>query len=97
MASKSAWLDEETNLPLIAEQAQRLDSFVQAMADGKVTDDELKTQEARVMKLMQEIEPQLEPKLRDCVTELLCELTAYDLMQSLHMLHQSRPVTKFRG
>jgi hypothetical protein len=97
MASKSSWFDQEANTPLIAEQAQRLDSFIAAMADGKVTDDEVKAQEARVMKLMQEIEPQLEPKLRDRVTELLCELTAYDMMQALNMLEHSRPATKFRG
>jgi hypothetical protein len=95
--AKSAWFDEEANAPLIAEQAQRLDSFVAAMADGRVTDEEVKSQEARVMKLMQEIEPQLDPKLRDRVTELLCELTAYDMMQALNMLEQSRPQTRFRG
>jgi hypothetical protein len=96
-ATKSAWFDEEANAPIIAEEAQRLESFVQAMADGKVTDDEVKAQEARVMKLMKEIEPQLDPKLRDRVTELLCELTAYDMMQALNMLGQSRPATTFRG
>ena len=41
------------------------------MADGKVTDDEVKTQEARVVKLMKEIEPQARPEVaraRDAVT-----------------------------
>jgi hypothetical protein len=97
MPAKSAWFDEQANTPLIAEEAQRLDSFVEAMADGKVTDAELKAQEARVTKLMKEIEPQLDPKLHDRVTELLCELTAYDMMQMLNMLEQSRPTTKFKG
>ena len=36
-----------SNTPLIAEQAQRLDSFLAAMADGKVTDAEVKAQEER--------------------------------------------------
>ena len=31
------------------------------------------------------------------VTELLCELTAYDLMQVLHTMHEARPKTAFRG
>jgi hypothetical protein len=96
-SAKSAWFDEEVNTPLISEQAQRLDSFVEAMADGKVTEEEVKAQEARVMKLMQEIEPQLDPKLRDRITELLCELTAYDIMQMLNMIEHSKPVSKFRG
>jgi len=31
------------------------------------------------------------------VTELLCELTAYDVMQMLHAMQSSRPQTKFKG
>ena len=49
------------------------------------------------MKLLKEIEPQLDAELHDRVTELLCELTAYDMMQMLNMMQQSRPATKFRG
>jgi hypothetical protein len=96
-ASKSAWFDEDANTALISDQAQKLDTFVAAMADGKVTDAELKAQEGRVVKLLKEIEPQLEPKLHARVTELLCELTAYDIMQMVNMMEQSRPATKFRG
>jgi hypothetical protein len=93
----STWVDEETDLPLITERARQLDSFVTAIADGKVTDAEVKAQEARVMKLLRDIEPQLDPKLRDRVTELLCELSAYDMMQVLNIMQHSRPLSKFRG
>jgi hypothetical protein len=95
--AKSTWFDEEANTPLINQEAQRLESFVSAMADGRVTDDELKRQEERVVKLLKEIEPQLEPKLHGRVTELLCELSAYDIMQMLNTMQQSRPASKFRG
>src|SRR5262245_41837180 len=95
--NKSGWFDENSNQALIAEQAQRLDSFVEAVADGKVTDDEVKAQEARVVKLMKEIEPQLGPELHERVTDLLCELTAFDMMQALNLMQQARPVSKFRG
>jgi len=94
---KSTWVDDETDLPLITERARQLDSFLDAIADGKVTDAEVKAQEARVMRLLKEIEPQLEPKTRDRVTELLCELSAYDMMQVLNIMQHSRPLTKFRG
>jgi hypothetical protein len=97
MAAKSNWLDETSNTPVIAEQAKRLDSFLTAMADGKVTDEELKTQEQRLVKLMKEVEPQLDEKLHCRVTELLCELTAYDMMQAFNMMQLSRPKTVFRG
>jgi hypothetical protein len=96
-ATKSTWFDDDANTSLISQEAQRLESFVSAMADGQVTDDELKAQEKRVVKLLKEIEPQLEPKLHAQVTELLCELTAYDIMQLLNTMQHSRPASKFRG
>jgi len=96
-SAKSDWFDEDADTPLIAEGAKRLDSFVAAMADGKVTDAEVKAQEKRVVKLLKEIEPQLDAKLHDRVTDLLCELTAYDMMQMLNMMHEARPASKFRG
>jgi hypothetical protein len=95
--TKTGWFDDSSSTPLIAEQARRLDSFLQAMEDGKVTDEEVKAQEDRVVKLMKEIEPQLDPKLHERVTELLCELTAYDIMQSLNLMQSARPTSKFRG
>lgn len=95
--TKSAWFDEDSSTSVIADHAKRLDSFLQAIADGKVTDEEVKTQEARVVKLMKEIEPQLDGKLHEQVTQLLSEVTAYDMMQSLNMMQNARPVTKFRG
>ena len=94
---KSTWVDEETDLPLITERARQIDSFLDAIADGKVTDAEVKAQEARVIKLMREIEPQLEPEVHERVTELLCELSAYDMMQVLNIMQHSRPASKFRG
>ncbi len=95
--TKSAWFDEASNEPVIAEHAKRLDSFLAAIADGKVTDDEVKSQEERIVKLMKELEPKLGPELHELVTQLLCEVTAYDMMQSLNMMQSARPATKFRG
>ena len=94
---RSSWFDEQTQEPLIAEQAQRLESFLTAMADGRIEEFELKAQEERLVVLMRKIEPQLDAPLHGQVTQLLCELTAYDIMQSLYALQQSRPKTVFRG
>jgi hypothetical protein len=95
--SPTAWFDEATQTPLIADHARRLDSFLSAMADGEVNDDELHAQESRLVKLMKEVEPRLDPALHDKVTQLLCELTAYDIMQAVHIMHEARPKTVFRG
>jgi hypothetical protein len=93
----SAWFDEASHTPIIAEKARRAESFVAAMADGTIDESEIKAQEGRLIQLMQEIEPQLAPGLHDRVTELLCELTVYDFMQMMHSVDRARPKSVFRG
>lgn len=94
---RANWFDAKTQMPLIDQYARNLTSFVDSMADGKVDADEIEAQEARVLELMKVIEPQLDDALHAQVTTLLCELTAYDLMQTLHQMQQARPRTVFRG
>jgi hypothetical protein len=96
-ARRVDWLDATSETPMIHEHVERLGSFMDAMADGKITDQELKDQESRVVALMKRIEPQLEDKLHTEITELLCELSAYNIMHTLHGLMQVKPKTKFRG
>ena len=94
---RTPWFDDKTATPLIDQHARKLTSFIDALADGKVDDGEIKSQESRVLTLMKEIEPKLDDVLHARVTELLCELTAYDLMQTLHEMQKARPRTAFRG
>ena len=95
--SISSWFDVASHKPLIAEQARRLKTFLAAVADGLIDEAELEAQEKRLVQVMKEVQPLLEPGLHAKVTELLCELTAYDLMQVMHSFHQARPKTTFRG
>lgn len=97
MARKSSWFDEASNEPIINEHAQRLESFLDTMADGVVEAKELLAQEQRLVALMKEIEPQLSDELHEKVTRLLCELTAYDIMQSVYTMQQLKPKTTFEG
>jgi hypothetical protein len=92
-----AWLDEATHTPLINDYAQQMTSFINAMADGVIEDHELREQEARVVALMQEIEPLLSDQLHPKITQLLCEVTVYDLMQMMQALQHQRMQTTFRG
>ena len=94
---RMSWIDEATQTPLIDDYARRLDGFVQTFADGRVDQAELQAQEERVTSLMKEIEPELDDSLHAKVTRLLCELTAYDILQVFHTVEQARPKTKFRG
>ncbi|MDZ4820335.1 MAG: hypothetical protein SGJ20_15325 [Planctomycetota bacterium] len=94
---QSKWFDENSETSIIAEQARKLDSFLIAVADGQVDTHELEAQEQRLIDLMREVEPQLPPALHAKVTELLCELTAYDMMQVLNLMQETRPKTVFHG
>ena len=94
MAKRRSWLDETTQEPLIDDYVQQLGSYMDALADGRVDASEVEKQEERVTALMKELEPQLDDATHDKVTRLLCELSAYNLMQFLHEIHQSRPQTK---
>ena len=93
----SAWFDAAKHHSLIAEKAERTESFTTAMAEGRIDPAEIAAQENRLVALMAEIEPQLTPQLHDKVTELLCELTVYDFMQAMASLEKARPKTTFRG
>ncbi len=94
---RASWLDAGSNKPLIDRYARQLTSFMEAMADGRIEASEMQAQEARLTRLMKEIEPQLSDALHEKVTRLLCELTAYDLMQMLHSMQEGRPQTTFQG
>ena len=97
-SSRTAWLDEKTDTPLIDEYGKRLGTFLSAIADGRIDDHELKDQEKRLVALLKYIEPQLDDKLHSDVTSLLCELTAYNVMKTVHELTSAaKPKTKFRG
>lgn len=95
--NRMSWLDAEARTPIIDLYAQQLDSFISTIADGKVDENEVQNQEARLVQLMQEIEPQLDDTMHAKVTQLLCELTAYDIMQVLHTMQQAQPHATFQG
>jgi len=91
------WFDETSESPLLAEHARKLSSFLEAVADGKVDIAELEGQEKRVVELMRQLEPMLTPELHAKVTELLCEVTAYDMMNTFYMASKSRMSVQFEG
>jgi hypothetical protein len=96
-AGRTSWLDAKSEAPVIQEHVERLSSFMEAMADGKITDEELGDQESRLVAAMKKVEPELNDQLHSDVTQLLCELSAYNIMHTLHGLMKAAPKTKFRG
>lgn len=89
--ARTPWFDDKAKDSLIDNHVQKMDTFLKAMADGKIDDAELSAQEQRLITTMKEVDGLLNDAQHAKVTQLLCELTAYDLMQTLHGLEQSRP------
>lgn len=95
--TRRSWLDESGETTLIDDYARQTGSFIDAMADGKIDASELSAQEERLVGLMKKIEPKLDDDQHAEMTELLCELSAYNVMQMVHLLHEARPKTQFQG
>ncbi|MCC6492116.1 MAG: hypothetical protein IT424_03740 [Pirellulales bacterium] len=94
---RTSWLDKDQQSVQIDDYARQLGPFVDAIADGRIDGQELAAQESRVVALIKEIEPKLDDATHQRVTSLLCELSAFNVMQTLHSLYEARPQTKFRG
>lgn len=85
-----SWFDEKTDLPVIDEQVQKLESFTEAMADSVIEKRELEAQQERVVAVMREVEAELDDRQHEKVTRLLVELSAYNIMRLLHELQSQR-------
>ncbi len=88
--ARQSWLDEDTNEVKIDDYAQKLTSFIDAMADGRIDETELAAQEASLAALMKEIEPSLDDELHAKMTQLLCETSAFSIMQFLNQMQNAR-------
>ena len=87
--ARTSWFDD-SDLPIIDEQVQKLESFTTAMADGVVEKKELEQQQNSLIAAMKEVEPGLNDEQHAKVTRLLVELSAYNVMRLLHELQTLR-------
>lgn len=94
--TRKSWVDPNTNEPLIDDYAKKMASFMQAFSDGVISEQEISDQEARLVELMREVEPDLDDKTHAKITKLMCELTAFNIMQLVYEMQMSRATT-FRG
>lgn len=84
------WLDEETDLPALDEHVQQLEHFTNALADGVIDAQELDTQNKAVVAAIKAVQDQLSDEQHAKVTTLLVELTALNVMATLHELASVR-------
>jgi len=94
--ARTSWFDD-SELPIIDEQVQKLESFTQAMADGVVEKRELEQQQNSLVAAMKAVEPSLDDAQHEKVTRLLVELSAYNVMRLLHELQTLRVQKTFVG
>ena len=88
--ARTSWFDEKAEHEAIQERAAKLESFTSALADGVVSQQELAGQETRLLAAMKALEPALSDDLHAKVTDVLVELTAYNVMRLLHELQAER-------
>ena len=93
--ARTSWFDEKAEHEAIQERASKLESFTSALADGVVSKQELTGQEQRLVAVMKKLEPELSDDLHAKVTNVLVELTAYNVMRLLHELQSERARMSF--
>jgi hypothetical protein len=91
------WFDADTKHTVIDEQVEKLASFADAMADGIIERQELERQERSLVAVMQDVEGLLTDEQHAKVTRLLVELSAYNVMRTLHELHAQRLQSALNG
>ena len=64
--ARSSWLDEKSNLPLIQDRIEKLESFTSARADGVVTAHEVASQEQRLIAAMKSVTGHLSETVHGC-------------------------------
>jgi hypothetical protein len=88
--ARSDWFDDGKDMPVIDEQMSKLEHFVASMADGVIEKDELAKQQSAVVAAMKAVEGDLNDAQHANVTQLLMELSAYNVMRLLHELQTKR-------
>lgn len=79
---RSSWFDEEDGQLQLAKYFQRMESWQKAIADGKITPDELRTQGERVIGLLKQVEALVTPEQRTTLTEIFYEMAVLQAMQA---------------
>jgi predicted transcriptional regulator len=93
--ARTSWFDDKAEHEVIQERASKLESFTSSLADGVVSKQELAGQEQRLVAAMKKLEPELSDALHANVTNVLVELTAYNVMRLLHELQSERARLSF--
>ncbi len=88
--ARTSWFDDRAEHPMIQERVEKLKSFTDALADGVISKQELAGQETRLVAALKSLESELSDDQHGKVTTVLVELSAYNVMRTLHELQSER-------
>jgi len=88
--SRINWLDSETDTPVLQQKLQELKHFTDAMADGVIDADELQTSSEKLNEALKAAQETLNDEQHALVTDLLVELSAHTIMNTLHQIAAQR-------
>jgi predicted transcriptional regulator len=83
--NRISWIEDD-NTPGLDEHVERLEHFAKSIEDGVIDEGELAQQEHNLVAAMRAVESDLDDETHAKVTQLLLELTAYNVMTVLHDL-----------
>jgi hypothetical protein len=95
--ARTSWFDDKAEQPVVLAGVRKLESFTAALADGVIEKNELAAQEQRLVAAMKRLENELNDQQHTRATEVLVELTAYNVMRLLHDLQVERARIAFSG
>jgi hypothetical protein len=81
-SSRISWFDQEKGPLYLSEYFQRMDSWQQAIADNRITPEEIRDQASRVIALLKEVEPLVNETEHQVITETLYEMAVLQAMQA---------------
>jgi hypothetical protein len=81
-SSRISWFDQGKGPSYLSAYFQRMDSWQRAMADGKITPEEIRDQASTVIALLKEVEPMVSEAEHQLITEALYEMAVLQAMQA---------------
>lgn len=86
--ARVSWFSDEGDEVMFQQYVGRMESWQKAMADGTITEEELKEQAQRVAGLLREVESKLDDDLHEKVSEALMEWAVLQGMSTTLMMQE---------
>ena len=88
--ARRSWFSEEGDDFVFHRYVDRVESWKDAIADGRVTADEVREQAERVAAMMRDLEDRLDDDLHGFVTDVFVEWAVLQGLQSLAIIQEER-------